>query len=242
MQPGHVSAGHSPPRIIRTLLADDHRVVRQSLRILLDSRPEVAIVGECDNGRQAVALVEKLRPDIVLMDIAMPELNGIEATRQIRHLVPATRVIMLSAYGDPEQVRLALRAGASGYIVKRSDIEELVMAINLVSHGNTYFSSDLAEQMDLSELIYEARRPDQRSVVDRLTARETEVLQLLAEGHTGRAIAERLVISPKTVEGHKAHLMAKVGAKNRTDLLRFALKVELVQLEQTGPVAQRPAG
>ncbi len=235
MQPAHVSTANSPARVVRTLLADDHRVVRQSLRLLLESRPEVTIVGECDNGRQAIALAEKLRPDIVVMDIAMPELNGIEATRQIRHLVPATRVIILSAYGDPEHVRLALRAGASGYIIKRSDIEELVMAITLVSHGNTYLSSDLAEQMDLSELIYEARRPEQRSVLDRLTARELEVLQLLAEGHTGRSIAEKLVISPKTVEGHKARLVEKVGARNRTDLLRFALQAGLVELDQADP-------
>ncbi|MBI5949512.1 MAG: response regulator transcription factor [Chloroflexi bacterium] len=236
------STAGSQARVVRTILADDHRVVRQSLRILLDSRPEVTIVGECDDGRQAVALAEKLRPDIVVMDIAMPELNGIEATRQIKRVSPSTRVIMLSAFGDPEQVRLSLRAGASGYLIKRSDIEELVMAITLVSRGNTYFSSDLAEQIDLSELIYEAKRPDQRSALDRLTARELEVLQLLAEGHTGRSIAERLVISPKTVEGHKARLMAKVGAKNRTDLLRFALKAELVQLEQTESFAHTGAG
>lgn len=227
---------------IRVLLADDHQVVRQSLRILLDSRPDVTVVGECNNGREAVAMAEKLRPAIVLMDIAMPELSGIEAARQIRQLAPATRVIMLSAYGDAEHVRLALRAGALGYIIKRSDIDELVMAIKLVSRGNSYFSNDLAEHLDLSELIYQARRPEQVSPLDQLTTREMEVLQLLAEGHTGRVIAERLVISPKTVEGHKARLMTKLGAHNRTDLLRFAFKADLVHLDEGTPTAFPSAG
>jgi two-component system response regulator NreC len=219
-------------RVISVVLADDHKVVRQSLRILLDSKPDVTIVGECNNGREAVAMAETRHPDIVLMDIAMPELSGIEAARQLQHLAPATRVIILSAYSDPEHVRLALRAGVSGFIIKRSDIDELVLAIKLVSRGNTYFSNDLAEHLDLSEMMYEAKRPDQKSPLDRLTTREREVLQLLAEGHTGSAIAERLVISPKTVEGHKSRIMTKLDARNRTDLLRFAFKADLIHLDE----------
>ncbi len=217
--------------IVRTMLVDDHSILRQSLRILLDNRPEVTVVGECGNGREAVAMAEKLQPTVVLMDIAMPELNGIEATRQIKRVAPGTRVVILTAYGDPEQLRLALRAGASGYVIKRSDVDELITAINLVRHGNTYFSRDLAEQFDLADLIYEARRPEGTSALDKLTARETEVLQLIAEGCTGKAIAERLVISPKTVEGHKARIMNKLGARNRTDLIRLALKAEMIQLD-----------
>jgi len=239
MQTGQAAATTQANGVIRVILADDHEVVRQSLRILLDSRPEVVVLGDCGNGREAVALVERLRPDVVVMDIAMPELNGIEATHQVRRAAPATRIIILSAYGDAEQVKLALRAGASGYIIKRSDIDELVMAIKLVSRGNTYFSNDLAEQLDLSELIYEAKRPEQTSLRDRLTTRELEVLQLLAEGHTGRSIAEKLVISPKTVEGHKTRLMTKLGVRNRTDLIRFALKAELIQLDDVAHRAQR---
>jgi two-component system response regulator NreC len=242
MESRQASSKGQKSRAVRVVLADDHRLMRQSLRILLDSRPEVVVVGECGNGRETVALVEKLRPDVVLMDIAMPELNGIEATRQVRRLAPGTRVIMLSAYGDREQVKLALRAGASGYIIKRSDIEELLMAISLVSHGNSYFSNDLAEQLDVSELSYEARRPEQTSLLNRLTTREMEVLQLIAEGHTGKSIGERLVISPKTVEGHKTRLMTKLGARNRTDLLRFALKAELIQLDEGGSPADPRAG
>jgi len=219
------------------VLVDDHAIVRQSLRILLDSRPEVTVVGECGNGREAVVMAEKLHPAIVLMDIAMPELNGIEATRQIRRVAPGTRVVILTAYGDPEHLRLALRAGASGYVIKRSDVDELITAIDLVRHGNTYFSRDLAEQFDLADLIYEAKRPEGTSALDRLTARETEVLQLIAEGCTARAIAERLVISPKTVEGHKTRLMNKLGVRNRTDLIRFALKAELIQLDDVTQTA-----
>jgi two-component system response regulator NreC len=232
MQSRQASGGDPGGQAIRVVLADDHAILRESLRMLLDSRPEVRVIGECCNGREVVGLVQKLRPDVVVMDVAMPELNGIEAARQIRRSAPATRVIMLSAYGDAEQVRLALRAGAMGYLIKRSNIDELMMAIQLVKHGNTYFSSDLAETMDLSELIYEARRPEQTSPLDLLTMREVEVLQLIAEGHTCRVIAERLVISPKTVEGHKTRIMTKLGARNRTDLLRFALKAELVQLDR----------
>ncbi len=217
---------------IRLVLVDDHSIFRQSLRSLLDSQPGLKVVADFGNGREAVAAAPELQPDIVLMDVAMPELNGIEATRQIRRAVPGTRVVILSASGDPEQLRLALRAGASGYVIKRSGVDELVMAIDLVRHGNTYFSKELAEQFDLADLIYEAKRPEGTSALDRLTARELEVLQLLAEGHTGRAIAERLVISPRTVEGHKARIMNKVGARNRTDLIRFALKAELIQLDE----------
>lgn len=229
-------------RAVRVVLADDHRILRQSLRILLDSRTGIEVLGECGDGREAVTLVGKLRPDVVVMDIAMPELNGIEATHQVRRASPGTRVIILSAYGDAEQVKLALRAGASGYVIKRSDIEELVMAIRLVCSGNTYISTDLAEQLDLSELIYEAKRPERATLREKLTTREREVLQLLAEGHTGRAIAERLVISPKTVEGHKTRMMSKLGARNRTDLLRYALKAELVQLDDGGSRPGKRAG
>ncbi len=222
---------------MRVVLVDDHSILRQSLRILLDSRPDMEVVAEFANAREAVAAAAELRPDVVLMDVFMPELNGIEATRQIRRAVPGTRVLILSAYGDAEQLRLALRAGAAGYVIKRSDVDELVMAIHLVRHGNTYFSEDLAKQFDLADLIYEAKRPGGASALDRLTARETEVLQLIAEGCTIKMIAERLVVSPKTVDGHKTRIMSKLGARNRSDLIRFALKAELIQLDDVAHTA-----
>lgn len=227
----------------RVILADDHVLIRRSLRLLLDSRPDVEVIAECSDGREVVTMVQELRPDIVLMDVSMPELNGIEATRQIKQLCPTTRVIILTAAVATDQVREALRAGALGYILKRSDIDELVLAISLVSRGNTYFSNELAEKLDLVQLMHEAQMDDHRSDLERLSVREREVLQLLAEGYTGREVADKLFISPKTVEGHKTRLMQKLGARNRSDLIRFALTSGLVsgdrgreddQLEATG--------
>lgn len=150
---------HTGAETVRVVLADDHAILRQSLRMLLGARPEIDIVGEANDGREAIALCERLKPDIVLMDVSMPEMNGIEATRQLKRSCPATRVIVLSAYGDQDQLREALRAGALGYVIKRSDIEELTMAIQMVRRGNTYFSADLASSVDISEVIYQARRP-----------------------------------------------------------------------------------
>jgi len=228
---------HTGLETTRIVLADDHAILRQSLRLLLAARPGIDIVGEAGDGREAVAICEELLPDVVLMDVSMPELNGIEATRQIRHSCPATRVIILSAFGDQDQIRESLRAGATGYVVKRSDIDELALAIQMVRRGNTYFSADLAASVDISEVMYQSRRPELRSDADRLTPREREVLQLIAEGHTGRDVAERLFLSPKTVEGHKTRIMEKIGAKNRSDLIRFALRSGIVTLEE----GERPA-
>lgn len=222
---------------VRVVLVDDHAILRQSLKMLLGARPEIEIVGEASDGREAIALCERLKPDVVLMDLSMPELNGIEATRQLKRSCPATRVIVLSAYGDQDQLREALRAGATGYVIKRSDIEELTMAIQMVRRGNTYFSADLASSVDISEVIYQSRRPEARSDADSLTSREREVLQLIAEGNTGKDIAGKLYISPKTVEGHKTRIMSKVGARNRADLIRFALRSGIVKLE--GAVAEQ---
>lgn len=223
---------HTGLETTRIVLADDHAILRQSLRVLLGARPGIEIVGEAADGRDAIAVCEKLRPDVVLMDVAMPELNGIEATRRIRHSCPKTQVIIVSAFGDQDQLRDALRAGATGYVVKRSDIDELLLAIQMVRRGNTYFSADLAASVDIGEVMYQSHRPDFRSDADRLTPREREVLQLIAEGHTGRGIAERLFLSPKTVEGHKTRIMEKIGASNRSDLIRFALRAGMVTLEE----------
>lgn len=230
---------HPSQHPTRVVLADDHVLIRRSLRVLLESRGDVEVVGECGDGREVIALAERLKPDIVLMDLSMPELNGIEATRHIRQLCPSTRVIILTAAVATDQVREALRAGATGYIIKRSDIDELVLAVNLVRRGNTYFSSELAEKLDLVQLMAEAQQDGNRSDLDRLSPREREVLQLLAEGHTGREIADKLVISPKTVEGHKTRIMEKLGARNRSDLIRFALTSGLVSADEEFGAAQR---
>ena len=216
---------------IRVLVADDHAVIRQGLKMLLESRPEIDVIGDCENGREALLMVEGSKPDVVLMDVVMPGLNGIEATRQIRRASPATRVVILSGFVDEEQITGAIRAGASGYLVKNSDVSELVLAIQTVHRGNQYYSAALSEGFDIPELQLQARRPDQRTGVDALTPREREVLQLIAEGRTNQQVADELVVSIKTVEAHKAHIMDKLKAKTRTDLIRYALKRGIVKLE-----------
>jgi DNA-binding NarL/FixJ family response regulator len=221
----------SGQRPIRILLVDDHAVIRQALRMLLESQPELEVVADVENGREAVQAVEKLSPDVVLMDVVMPGLNGLEATRQIRRSSPGTRVVMLSGFVDEDQLLDSIRSGASGYIIKKSDVSELVLAIQTVHRGNSYFSSALSEGFDLAEVLYQAKRTDQRTGVETLTSREREVLQLIAEGYTNQGIANELYISVKTVEAHKAHIMAKLHARNRTDLIRYAIRKGIVRLE-----------
>ena len=224
----HASGARSPIRIV---LVDDHAVIRQALRMLLESQNELEVVADVENGREAVQVVEKLQPDVVLMDVVMPGLNGLEATRQIRRSCPSTRVVMLSGFVDEDQLLDSIRSGASGYIIKKSDVSELVLAIQTVHRGNSYFSSALSEGFDLAEVLYQAKRSDQRNGVEALTSREREVLQLIAEGYTNQGIANELYISVKTVEAHKAHIMTKLHARNRTDLIRYAIRKGIVRLE-----------
>lgn len=223
-----VSEGFRPQW--RVLLADDHSLLRDALATLLDARLDVAVIGQAADGREAVELTGVLHPDIVIMDVAMPRLNGVEATRQIKARYPSTKVLILSAYGEEIAVGEAMAAGASGFIIKRSDIDELVLALDLVGTGNTYFSRELASKMDVAEISFAARsRTPSHST---LTVREREVLQLIAEGMTMKAIAELLVLSVKTVEGHNGRIMAKVGARNRAALVRYAIAAGLVQFDE----------
>lgn len=212
---------------LRIVLADDHAVLRHALATLLDAQDGISVVAEAQDGREAIEAAERYHSDVVIMDVAMPRLNGIEATRQIHARFPGTKVLILSAYGDAASVGQALAAGACGFIIKRSDIDELVLALRLVTTGNVYVSRELAEQMDIGEVTFTAR--NRNSDVALLTGREREVLQLIAEGHTLREIADILVLSPKTVEGHNSRIMAKVGARNRADLVRYALGAGLVR-------------
>ena len=243
-RPVGASARSAAPRI-KVLIADDHAILRQALRLLLEAHPEVEVLGEAADGREAVELSERLKPDVVLMDMAMPALNGIEATRQIRKRLSRTRVLMLTAYVEDDQILDALRAGASGYIVKQSDVSELLLAIQSIQHGNSYFSASISEDVSAEEYVWKARNSDARAGLDLLTSREREVLQLIAEGHSNQTIANELFISVKTVEAHKAHIMTKLNAKNRTDLIRYAIRKGIVRLEafETSAVAvDRRAG
>ena len=225
------------PRI-RVLIVDDHAILRHALRSLLEGVPEIEIVGDAANGREAIAAVEKLMPDVVLMDMVMPGLNGLEATRQIRKRFPKTRVLILTGYMEDEQILGALRAGASGYVVKRSDTEELVLGIQAVHRGNTYFSSAISDGDAINQFLWEAKKEDARAGYDLLTSREREVLQLIAEGYSNQRIAQELFISVKTVEAHKAHIMSKLHARNRTDLIRYALRKGLVGLDAPPDIPQ----
>jgi DNA-binding NarL/FixJ family response regulator len=242
--PAVVPLAHEPARSpantspIRVLIVDDHAVLRQALRHLLEGRSGIQVVGDAANGRDAVDLAEQLQPDVVLMDTVMPGLNGIEATRQIRHRLPKTKVLILTGYMEDEQISSALKAGASGYVVKKSDVEELILGIQAVHRGNPYFSSSIGGG-DLTDYLWQLRSNDGRVGYDLLTSREREVLQLIAEGYSNQKIGTELFISVKTVEAHRAHIMTKLHARNRTDLIRYALRKGIVGLDAV-PIDDEP--
>jgi DNA-binding NarL/FixJ family response regulator len=219
---------------IRVVIVDDHAVLRQALRMLLENQAEVEVVGDASNGREAVEVCEKLHPDVVLMDMVMPGLNGLEATRQIRRRLPKAKVLILTGYMEDEQILAALRAGASGYVVKKSDVQELLLGIQSVHRGNTYFSSAISDGDAVQDYLWQAKKPESKAGYDLLTSREREVLQLIAEGYSNQKIAGELFISVKTVEAHKAHIMSKLHAQNRTDLIRYAIRKGIVGLD-SGP-------
>jgi two-component system response regulator NreC len=227
---------------IRLLVADDHALLRQALRSLLEAQPNLEVIGEAMNGRDAVEVAERLMPDVVLMDMVMPGLNGIEATRQILKRSPGTRVLILTAYLEDERLLQALRSGASGYVVKNSDLDELLLAIQSVHRGNTYFSSAVSEELAVNEVLLQAKQPEGKTGYDLLTNREREVLQLIAEGLSNQQIADVLVISVKTVEAHRSHIMTKLHAKHRTDLIRYAIRRGLIGLEMPELEDDRAAG
>ncbi len=218
-------------KIINVLVAEDHVVVRQGLCCLLTSGGHVRIVGEARTGREAVALARSLKPDVILMDIAMPVLNGMEATRQILAATPSAKVIILSAHDDDEYVQRMREVGAAGYLEKQSSAEVLTQAILEVSQGRTFLSPVIGKR-----LREEGKQPRDRNGMVKpnavhLTAREAEVLQLVAEGSANKQVASILGISIKTVEKHRQHLMDKLGIHDTAGLTRYALSHGLVQSE-----------
>jgi DNA-binding NarL/FixJ family response regulator len=213
---------------IRVLIADDHAVVAEGLRHLVEAERDIEVVACVGDGREAVQQARDTQPDVVLMDLSMPELNGADATRAILERDPRCRVIVLSMYAQREYVRRALKAGAAGYVVKRSAAKE-VDAIRAVHAGQRYLSPRVA---DVVLEDYTDERQD--DPLARLSAREREVLQLLAEGHTGAQIAARLSLSQKTVETYRARLVEKLGIRDLAGLVRFAIQKGLVSLDE-GP-------
>jgi DNA-binding NarL/FixJ family response regulator len=214
---------------IRVLIADDHAVVAEGLRHLVEAEKDIEVVACVGDGREAVQQSRDLQPDVVLMDLSMPELNGADATRAILERDPRCRVIVLSMYSQREYVRRALKAGAAGYVVKRSAAREVVEAIRAVHAGQRYLSPRVADVV-----LEDYTDENKDDPLSRLSAREREVLQLLAEGRTGAQIAERLALSQKTVETYRARLVEKLGIRDLAGLVRFAIQKGLVSLDE-GP-------
>ncbi|MCJ7557603.1 MAG: response regulator transcription factor [Gammaproteobacteria bacterium] len=210
---------------IRVLLVEDHTLVRAGIRSLLNSVRDIEVVDETGNGRDGLRLVRKLQPDVVLMDISMPELNGIEATARITKSFPQVKVLMLSMHNDEEYVAQSLKAGARGYLVKEAATKELEQAIHAVMRGEIYVSNTVS-MSTVKRLMQDS---NSGSALDNLTSRQREILQLVVEGYSTRDIAERLSLSVKTVEAHRTHLMDRLEIRDVPGLVRFAIKAGLIQ-------------
>jgi two-component system, NarL family, response regulator NreC len=214
---------------IRVLLADDHAIVREGIRMCLEGMGDIEVVGEAEDGHQAVQLVRNLAPDVAIVDVTMPRLNGIEALRQIKRDYPRTAVVILSMHDSESYVSQALLAGASGYVLKRTGPSELAAAVRAAHSGDMYLHPSVAKRV-VAEYL-QAVGPEHRSITphDRLTPREREVLQLAAEGLTTREIAGKLVVSTKTAEHHRASAMAKLDIHNQTELVKYAIRTGLIE-------------
>lgn len=215
---------------IRILIADDHGLIRAGLRALLEDVPDMQVVGEAADGNAVLRLTAELQPDIVLMDISMPGLNGIEATRRLREVTPQARVLALTVHEDESMLREMIRAGAFGYIIKRAIESELINAIHVISQGHMYV--DPAMTRALFKDLSPHATPSQ-AATEPLTPREVDVLRLLARGYTNRQIAQELNISPRTVEGHRSSLVSKLGFSGRVELMNYAEEHGLLDLRKS---------
>lgn len=217
--------------ITRILLVDDHQIMREGLMSLMAGEPDLEVVGDASDGRQAVQLAKRLKPDLVVMDISMPGLSGIEATRQILNELDRVRVLALSMHADPRFVAGALEAGAHGYMIKDCTSQELLECIRTVAGGGTYLSPQVAEVV-VKGFVRRLGEETGTPPASVLTPREREVLQLLVEGHTVKAIAERIHLGVKTVETHRRNIMEKLGLKNLVDLIKYAMREGVVSLDE----------
>lgn len=215
----------------RILLVDDHQIMREGLMSLMAGEPDLEVVGDASDGRQAVQMAKKLKPDLVVMDISMPGLSGIEATRQILDELGRVRVLALSMHADPRFVAGALEAGAHGYMIKDCTSQELLEYIRTVAGGGTYLSPQVAEVV-VKGFVRRLGEETGTPPASVLTPREREVLQLLVEGHTVKAIAERIHLGVKTVETHRRNIMEKLGLKNMVDLIKYAMREGVVSLDE----------
>jgi len=205
---------------LRVVLADDHPIIRKGLRLLVNEQADMEVVGEADNGREAIAVAQRLHPDVVVMDVSMPELNGLKATEKLKELCPETKILTLTRHSDDGYLQQLLQAGSSGYVLKQSNPDELVRAIHAVANGQIYLDPAVVKTV-----VNKIGRHVPRSLPPgkQLSGREEEVLHLIAQGYLSKEVAARLRISIKTVEAHKANGMEKMGMKNRIDLVRYAM-------------------
>ena len=226
----HVVAVMTPPiKKITVLLADDHTIVRQGLRLLLDASDDIKVIGEVENGREAVQVAKKLKPDVVVLDVVMPVLNGVEATRQIAKEIPTTKVLILSSYSDDERVLQLIEEGATGYLIKQTAANDLLIAIREACKGNAFFSPAISRRLlqQCREAFATGGIVKRRGNI--LTTREAEVLQLIAEGHPNKQIADQLSISIKTVEKHRQQVMNKLNIHDIAGLTRYAVSKGMIE-------------
>ena len=214
---------------VTLILVDDHPIVRQGLRHLFEAEPEFKVVGEAGDGIEALGLVERLKPDIVIVDMMMPGLNGLEVLRRIKHISPNTRAIVLSMQSADAYVNEALKNGAAGYVLKDTGPSELAEAVREVTKGNQFLSAKLSDRLQAGKISPEEAGADG---YETLTSREREILQMTAEGLTSLEIADKLKISPRTVEIHRRNLTSKLGIKRQADLIRFAIKRGILPMDE----------
>ncbi len=211
---------------IKVLIVDDHAIMRDGIRALLSVNDDIEVIGEASEGREAIKKVKELTPDVIIMDIAMPGMDGMEATRQIVKGNPKAKVLVLTQHENKEYVLSSIKAGAAGFILKRALGSELVSAIRTVYQGDTVLYPSVA-----AALVEDFRHRTESDPYDRLTTREREVLKLIAEGHTSQEIAELLVISLKTVQGHRTKIMDKLDIHNRTKLIKYAIRKGIISMD-----------
>ena len=214
---------------IRVLIAEDHTIVRQGLVALLKSEPDIEVAGEASDGLEAIEMAQKMVPDVILMDIAMRNLNGLDATRKIKKLFPRMKVLVLTMYDNEEVIFQILKAGASGYLIKDTAMTELVSAIRAIQQGDSYLSPSISKKV-IDEYIRRAEMGEQRDSNDPLSIREREILQLIAEGNSVPQVASLLCISKKTVEAHKNHIMEKLNIHDKVGLIKYAIRTGLIKL------------